>query len=152
MDGCQGESKVCNQKLSFIIKWNGFIKTGKYRWTDGIYEIYLEKGWYILKGNGITYESKFVYEFVEFLLSKKICIPCPINSNGTESYFNANGFVKEKDSWIRGGLVIKKRFGRNNEYIFKDKIYTFSILKKKLKEYGIKEINDVLITGRINDL
>ena len=140
------------QKLVYVLKWNGFVSLGQKAWTNGIYDVKYRSNYYHLTSKDLDKKFTYSYELIDYLVSKKICEECPVSSRYSDSYFLLNGFTHSNGVWTRGNLIIKRRSKLSKEYLFENKYYTYALLKKKLKEYGIKEIDDVLITGRINDL
>lgn len=137
------------QKLVYILKWNGFVSLGQKAWTNGIYDVKYRSSYYHLTGKGLDEKITYSHELVDYMIKKNICEECPVSSRFAESYFILNGFTNSGDIWTRGNIIIKRR---SKEYLFENKYYTYALLKKKLKEYGIKDVKEVLEMGRINDL
>jgi len=152
--GLQEGLKMSEQKMTYIMLWNGFQSTGPKSWTNGLYTMAFKKGYYFLFGNGNFCDAKNSCDLVDFMIKHNICVPCPVTSDSRDSYFLLNGFSLIGESWERNygdkriSVSIDKR--RSNEYLFDTKTYTWALLKKKLREYGFLEVKEILPKGRIS--
>ena len=56
-----------------------------------------------------------------------------------------------ENKWNKSGVpevaFVKRNIGT---YLFDNRLYTFALLKKKLRDYGCLEVKEILPKGRIN--
>lgn len=142
---------MSNQKMTYILAWNGFVRERSSIWTNGIYMLLMKPGDLLLIGGSTSFSCSSSADMVDFLLENKICVECPINKESMDNYFMLNGFSKGDGRWHKSGmpeiLSVNKRMG---SLVFDGKLYSFRLLKKKLREYGCLEIKEILPKGRIN--
>ena len=142
---------MSNQKMTYILAWNGFVRERCSVWTNGIHILITRPHDYLLVGGNLSFNCDSSKEMVDFLIENKICVECPVNSESMESYFILNGFTKNENKWNKSGIpevaFVKKNMGA---YLFDNRLYTFALLKKKLRDYGCLEVKEILPKGRIN--